>query len=564
MTRSIALVLSILAFPAVLSAQEKGPFKLTWGVSPADVVVFGVQPGGGVQPAGGGSARKIRLHASSILPKGPAADQFRDLDGVSDFIALTLPPDGVSVGRDWKVVQVFSSLEQYSNTGIKGEQRLVGWVDRDGGRCLEVQGIYALLEADRSPGARAKSRVLEGRVTSKSWIDPGRAVVLGGQVQVEARVQKGTGEIRVQFAWNYAREDGWVVNPANIPFEVDEAVRKGVEWLKSRQRDDGSFPGEEKYAMGYTALSLLALLGSGVPRQDPVVVKGLEYLRGLPFEKVYSVGILLMLLEKLGDEVEKGARGSTVVGRGGIRLLPQDFDWLKRATEWLLAQRTRAGLWHYPAENESYDHSCVQYAALGLKSASRCGLAIPDDVWAKLIKHFGAAQWADGPPVAVERTVDDLGGSRSGSRSAQTFRAEARGWGYHAGQQPYGSMTTAGLACVLLAQSELLETGRLTGELRATAGKSLEDALAWMALNYSTLENPRGPEGWYYYYLYGLERAMIFSRTKMLGGHDWYLDGAAVLIKKQDQGGSWGSVSDTSFALLFLRRATAPIAITGD
>ena len=61
MTRSIALVLSILAFPAVLSAQEKGPFKLTWGVSPADVVVFGVQPGGGDQGDGLDSGAGPRL-----------------------------------------------------------------------------------------------------------------------------------------------------------------------------------------------------------------------------------------------------------------------------------------------------------------------------------------------------------------------------------------------------------------------------------------------------------------------------------------------------------------------
>ena len=53
----------------------------------------------------------------------------------------------------------------------------------------------------------------------------------------------------------------------------------------------------------------------------------------------------------------------------------------------------------------------------------------------------------------------------------------------------------------------------------------------------------------------------------MLGAHDWYREGATYLLKEQKGDGSWNAkpgdgfmVHDTSFAILFLRRATRPLS----
>ena len=65
---------------------------------------------------------------------------------------------------------------------------------------------------------------------------------------------------------------------------------------------------------------------------------------------------------------------------------------------------------------------------------------------------------------------------------------------------------------------------------------------------------------WQCYYLYGLERAGMLYGSDRIGSHEWYDEGADWLIDHQNGDGSWGrSVLDTSFAILFLRRSTAPL-----
>ena len=77
--------------------------------------------------------------------------------------------------------------------------------------------------------------------------------------------------------------------------------------------------------------------------------------------------------------------------------------------------------------------------------------------------------------------------------------------------------------------------------------------------------NPPGGS-WYYYYLYGVERVGILSGQRYFGHHDWYREGAAELVRRQQPGGGWdegngGPVANTSFALLFLAKGHKSILI---
>ena len=82
--------------------------------------------------------------------------------------------------------------------------------------------------------------------------------------------------------------------------------------------------------------------------------------------------------------------------------------------------------------------------------------------------------------------------------------------------------------------------------------------------------NPPGGRGWHYYYLFGLERAGVLTDKKFIGDHDWYREGASYLLEKQLPEGFWETqaneygtaVSNTCFALLFLKRSTPPPVIT--
>jgi hypothetical protein len=65
---------------------------------------------------------------------------------------------------------------------------------------------------------------------------------------------------------------------------------------------------------------------------------------------------------------------------------------------------------------------------------------------------------------------------------------------------------------------------------------------------------------WYYYYLYGLERAGVLTGTEVFGRREWYPEGAQALLRMQGGNGSWDNDAwNTCFAILFLKRATRPL-----
>jgi hypothetical protein len=76
--------------------------------------------------------------------------------------------------------------------------------------------------------------------------------------------------------------------------ELVEKVRKsidlGVKFLKKQQTPQGTWEGVVLNFLadmdgGATALVTLALLNCGVKDNDPAIVRGLDYLRGLPPKK---------------------------------------------------------------------------------------------------------------------------------------------------------------------------------------------------------------------------------------------------------------------------------------
>jgi hypothetical protein len=93
---------------------------------------------------------------------------------------------------------------------------------------------------------------------------------------------------------------------------------------------------------------------------------------------------------------------------------------------------------------------------------------------------------------------------------------------------------------------------------------SVLDGIAWLGKNFIVTNNPGRPDWFHYYYLYGLERAGMLSDTTRMGAHDWYMEGANLLLEQQNPDGSWGGATpqyhtpswSTCFAVLFLKQAT--------
>ena len=219
------------------------------------------------------------------------------------------------------------------------------------------------------------------------------------------------------------------------------------------------------------------------------------------------------------------------------------------------------------------DHSNTQFALLGLKSASKCGIPIPEEVWILTIKHFLEVQEKGGPEVRRMQMIEDKKGGYVIYKPITSVPDHANGWGYGATIFPKmgssdkvyattGSMTCVGISSMAIAVSEL---GAKAGPIKSNAEKAMNDGLAWLDLNWKIDGNPGHPENlWHYYYLYGLERTGVLTWTRAFGKHDWYREGAEFLLANQGGDGRWedpkcsGPVNNTCFALLFLTRATVP------
>ena len=136
-------------------------------------------------------------------------------------------------------------------------------------------------------------------------------------------------------------------------------------------------------------------------------------------------------------------------------------------------------------------------------------------------------------------------------------------------------MTCAGLACLAIIKERLGEAQKLTPEASHRIDTAMLDGLAWLADAFIVTDNPVVPAAqasWHYYYLYGLERVGALTGVRYLGKNAWYRMGAEHLMGAQEKNGGWkeasvankaadsteSAITQTCFALLFLKRATAP------
>lgn len=186
------------------------------------------------------------------------------------------------------------------------------------------------------------------------------------------------------------------------------------------------------------------------------------------------------------------------------------------------------GLWGYP--EGTHDLSNTQYALQGLRAAVRANVR---------------------PPGLNETLALAL-------RGVLRLQSEAGGFCYAPGKFPSSSMTVAGLATLQFLQDELRGAQAAATDL-AKCPAAVAQARAWLEQSFDIQFNIDGrakTRFHYFYYLYGLERYAAYYDVKTIAGRDWYDDGAALLVAEQAADGAIGpDLSDTCFAVLFLRRA---------
>ncbi|MDR0870102.1 MAG: DUF4159 domain-containing protein [Planctomycetaceae bacterium] len=326
------------------------------------------------------------------------------------------------------------------------------------------------------------------------------------------------------------------------PEEIRRAIEQGIQFIKNRQRPDGHWDEQSSIERcGSTGLSIIALLSCGVPKNDPAVQRGLQYMRQFPgTEAGRNYGLSLQTMAFCLADPER------------CRMLIRENVKLLEKNQIKVQNSVNNGGWDYSPGTDRSDLSNSQFSILALYEAERAGVEVSDETWRRALRY-----WAD---------TQNSNGS----------------WGYtpkphdRGTSDERGSMTCAGIASLLITADELdSAAAEVNGNrilcFRPSPAKTAEKiklGFDWMARRFSVSENP-GTGGIYlYYYLYALERVGRLTNQRFIGQHDWYREGADKLLKLRDKiDGSWrgqgtGEVPSTAMALLFLSKGRRPVLMS--
>ena len=316
------------------------------------------------------------------------------------------------------------------------------------------------------------------------------------------------------------------------PETVQNSIDRSVAFLLSGQKEDGGWDDYPDYPGGVTSLVTLALLNAGLPPDHPRVAAALNYSRQNAPEKTYSVALQSMAF-CAANPTKYAAE-------------------IQRNTEWLVSAQATDGSWSYGARGGGNgDPSNTQFALLALYEAQRAGAQLSADDW-KAVYSRSKKYWTN--IVNEDGSFPYNAGGRNDVR---------------------GSMTCAGIASLVIVGSQLEDSEASATDSIACCGQTrsnlslINGGLAWLANSFTVRSNP--PLGQFHlYYLYGLERAARMTGQRYFGSHDWYREGAEVLMAIQQpitgafdspHGGLGNSYSETAFGLLFLAKGKRQIVI---
>lgn len=371
--------------------------------------------------------------------------------------------------------------------------------------------------------------------------------------------------------------------------KVDEAIRKGCAFLLTSGGAFGTFPhgkrNQPEALQSYAELVLLTLAHSGYYADgDPAIQPLVEYVLQKPIGSTYTASLMAMALQKL-DARKYQAR-------------------IARCAQFLVDNQCQNGQWDYgePLPPDSVDPADTATTGGGRKppedvatggGGSGSGSRPPGATSSKP----GKTEPLRKIPIRKRRPGPPAGDNSNSQYAALGLRAcleagcdiEARvlqsarrwwvgsqnsdgGWGYNGdGSQggednetgvsntSYGSMTVGAVGALCIFDHYL--------GINYKTDSSVQRGLEWIVKNYDVTANPRKKNFAYLYYLYGLERVGMLYGTEQFGPHEWYPDGANHLLKTQNPFGFWDPGDrlpsqanvNTCFAVLFLRRGTAPL-----
>jgi len=298
---------------------------------------------------------------------------------------------------------------------------------------------------------------------------------------------------------------------------LEEAVRKGFEYLRRSQKNDGSF-GQGRFGqhVGVTSLGAIAFMADGnVPGRGEHAD---AVQKALGFVLAHSTETGLLVSDETHGPMY--GHGFATLFLGEIYGMNQDDDQVRdalvRAVQLIVGSQNDEGGWRYNPVPDDADVSVTICQVMALRSARNAGIKVPRTTIDDAIRYVRACQNSDGG----FRYMKDLGGSA---------------W----------PRTAAGVASLFYAG--------------VYEGAAIDRGLDYLKQN----AFPRGGGGFaggfsqphYFYGHYYAVQAMYLS-----GGDRWRAWWPAIreeLLAKQNPDGSWtdpqGDAYGTAMALIILQ-----------
>lgn len=584
--------------------ERRGEVEFKWGFPKDKAADYAVSDwrGGRAVPR---KDKFFLLYGAELTAEGGNSLILNSYSDLGPKFLFRLPPGRVKPGSRWNIEETLFLDARLALTPSHDfdERRLVGVgqylknekvQDRD---CAVVEARGTLWEVKFEKDKRLLGKKPIASLSTMQWLSLEETMLVKGVWSFSGEAQEFKGikqgeeprRTKMDLAEHLELRKGAIELDLRAHGDaIKKAIQRGVAWLRTRQKHNGSFVDEggsfaRDFPVGSTALCVMALLHSGVKADDPAIRKGFAYVTGEPFRKTYDVATTLMLyetkylpLEQIEDvQALDEAKAKELIRKS---IMPEDKAFVQKAVDWLVEKQTRGGTWGYPEMSEYFDHSNTQYALLGLKSAARMGIAVRPDTWKRIAEHWMLSQRMTGGKKSALRLefFDEKDAGISGTKSDEEvepgawgyFTAKPGGFGAEITDQGYGSMTCAGLTSLIIAESELAAAKELDDGLRRRIDSAKKQGLAWLQQNYTVRGCPPAAGFWsvfHLYYLYSLERVGVLYGIRRLDGHDWYLEGAILLVRYQREDGSWVSydeipILDSAFALLFLKKATMRVS----
>lgn len=328
-----------------------------------------------------------------------------------------------------------------------------------------------------------------------------------------------------------------------LELRVNEAIDKGVAWLKEYQESNGTF--DQNYT-GITAIALTAMMDGGIKRDEQCIQQGVGFIvKALPDRlanprgdgvraklNAYEAGMLLVMFLEYYEEtvIGKGVLKSetpnqAIAARSAVwNVIPQVHrDLIQKLVDYLdqcYAAMDQGGWGYYPKNGPTghSDNSISQYAGCGYKAASLLGAKVDVNIFEAealtLIGQYSIEANSKKLPFRIfweppeeDEKVKAARYLKGGVYAPRHWKGSINpgGWSYGRTKKPakgqFGMSAVqyvgTGMAMLAMAKDELWARGKLTDDLHQKIDLHIFGAQAWLATRIpdvsEPLDQPRDP-----------------------------------------------------------------------